>query len=374
MAATHRFILTTSDGEHLTELTAIESVQYSRFVNNPGWFMLIIDPDLDPSLLDIDRLIEFWRQPEGGEDRLEMVGFLRYWDWFENAPRADRLRLGGPDQADLLDRRVIAYKSTTAQAKKTDEADDLIKEIVRENLGPDAAVTEAGRPRAYDPDHFTIAGNTSQAPEVTRSFAWRNVLDVLQEISESSRELGTPLFFDLIPSAGATFEFRTYINVRGIDRTDPNVASVVFSREYGNLSNPFLREDWREERNYVWGGGQGQGTARTIDPEKSLPRIFRSIWGKREVFQDAREEATIQGVANKAFERLQNDRPRSFFRGELLDTPRSRYGIDWDFGDKVTVRYKGREFYGDIRSIGVTIDSNGLETVRAGLEIDNATG
>ena len=374
MPTSHRFILTTDRGQHLAELTHIESVQYSRFVKNSGWFMLVMDPDFDESFLNVDNLIEFWRQPEGGEDRLEMVGFSRYWDWFEVSPKEERLRLGGPDQMDLLNRRVVAYKSTTSQSSKTDFADDMIKEIVRENLGADAAVTEAGRPRAFDPNHFTVAGNTSQAPSLTRSFAWRNVMDVIQEITETSRDLGTPLFFDIIPSAGATFEFRTYINIRGIDRTASGVPSVVFSRERGNLTNPFLREDWRDEWNYVWGGGQGQGTARIIDPEKDLDRVFQSIWGKREIFADAREEPTILGVASKAFERLQKEQPRFIFRGELLDTPRARYGIDWDFGDKVTVRYRNREFYGDIRSVGVTIDSAGLETVRASLEIDFATG
>ena len=93
MPTNHRFILTTSDGEYLTDLTSLETVQYSRFVNNPGWFMLVTDPDMDPSLLVKDRLIHFHRQPEGGEDRLEMVGLLKYWDWFEVAPGADRLEV-----------------------------------------------------------------------------------------------------------------------------------------------------------------------------------------------------------------------------------------------------------------------------------------
>lgn len=374
MPANHRFILKTSDGEHLTELTKLESVQYSRFVNNSGWFMLVTDPDMDPSLLVKDRLIEFWRQPEGAEDRLEMVGILKYWDWFEVAPKADRLRLGGPDQVDFLDGRIIAFASGTSQAQKTAPGDNLIKAIIRENMGSLAPLTEANRPRAFQPAHFTVSGDTSQAPSVTRSFAWRNVLDVIQEITETSRDLGTPLFFDLIPSVGATFDFRTYINIRGIDRTLAGVPSVVFSREYGNLANPFFREDWRDEWNYVWGGGQGQGSARTIDPEKNLDRIFQSIWGKREVFQDAREESTIQGVADRAHEQLERGSQRIIFRGQLLDTPRARYGIDWDFGDKVTARYRRREFHGDIRSISVTIDSDGLETVRAGLEVDIATG
>ena len=56
-----------------------------------------------------------------------------------------------------------------------------------------------------------------------------------------------------------------------------------------------------------------------------------------------------------------------FYLGEI-------YGIDWDFGDKVTLRYAGLEFFGDVRSVTVSIDSNGLETVRASVEVDLVFG
>lgn len=375
MGAIHRLIVRTHDGEYLTEIEDYESFQYGSFINNIGWWMIILPGNTPVDLPDVDRLVEFWRKPEGGDEQLQMVGFTRYWDWFETGPNDERLRIGGEDQMGLLDRRVIAFASESDEARKTDEADDMIKAIVRENMGTLAPVTEANRPREFPPDHFEVMDDTTDAPEVSRSFAWRNVMDVLQEISESSSNLGTPLYFSVDYAGPAKFAFRTYTNVLGIDRTvKAGIAPIIFSKEAGNIRNPFMREDWRTERNYVWGGGQGQASARTIDPEKDLQRIGRSIWAKREVFQDAREESTTQGVANKAYERLQNERPRLIFRGELLDTPQSRYGIDWRFGDKVTVRNKQREFEGLIDNVSVIVDSGGKETLTTNLELDIATG
>jgi hypothetical protein len=375
MGAEHRLIVRTHDGEYLTEIETWESFQYGKFINNVGWWMVVLPGDTPNDLADVDRIVEFWRKPEGGDEQHQMDGFNRYWDWFETGPNDERFRMGGEDQMGLLDRRIIAHKSTTDEASKTDEADDMQKAIVRENMGPLAPVTEANRPREFPPAHFEVMGDIADAPEITRSFAWRNVLDVLQEISETSGNLGTPLYFSIDHVGPAEFAFRTYTNVLGIDRTvSGGIAPIIFSKEAGNIRNPFMREDWREEHNYVWGAGQGQGTARTVDPEKDLQRIARSIWAKREIFQDAREESTVQGVANKAFERLQNERPRLTFRAELLDTPQSRYGIDWGFGDKVTIRFRQREFEGIVDNVSVSVDSSGKETLTSSLEIDLATG
>lgn len=371
MGAKHRIIVRTHDGEYLTELNSWVSLQYGRFLNNAGWWMIILPGDTDPLLPDVDRIFEFYRKPVGGEERLEMVAFARYWDWFEVSPGNDQLRMGGEDSIGLLDRRVIAFVSGSSQSTKTAPADDILKAIVRENMGSLAPLTEANRPRAFPPDHFEVTGDFGAAPEVLRSFAWRNVLDVLVEIAESSRDLGTPLYFDVISTGPGTFAFNTYINLVGADRTaKTGDRPVIFSRENGNIIRPFLREDYRDLHNYIWGGGQRQGSDRTIDPEKNLLSIGRSIWGKREAFQDAREESTTQGVANRAFERLQKDRGRLIFRAELLDTHQSTYGIDWAYGDEITVRYKDKELDGVVSSINFSINEDGKEILRSNTEIN----
>lgn len=371
----NRLVLMTSDGIQLTELTDLESVEYWRSLNGMGGFHITTREDFEEDYWGVDRLIEIWRTPEGGEEQLMMVGFWRWKEWTENDDQFEIFNMGGPDQNDLLDRRVIAYYAGTAGADKTDFADDMLKAIIRENMGALAPLDEAGRPRAYDADYFSVAPDFGHAPSVSRRFAWRKVFPTLLEICESSRNLGTPLYFDVVPGAiPAHFEFRTYVNLMGVDRTSTSgLSPIVFSKENGNLGKPSLREDWSNEWNYVWGGGQGEGTDRVIDPEDDQWRAHRSIWNRREVFQDAREEDTILGVANKAYQRMQQERPLLKFSAKLLDTPQSIFGVDWDYGDKVTANYRG-EYDVLIDAYRISIDRDGNEDVSVRAEVDLATG
>lgn len=363
----------THDGLPLGEVPWA-SVSYTRVVNNIGWFSGVVSSEFDLRLLDVDRLIEFWRQAEGGEDRLEMVGFLRYWEWSQNETGMESLRIGGPDQIDLLDRRIIAWPAGEPEADKTDHADDIIKVIARENMEVLAPLDEAGRPRRYPAGHFSVSDDEHAGPSIHRQFAWRECLAVIREIADASFTYGYPLYFDLISTGPAKFELRTSMNVLGMDRTASGLAPVIFSVERSNLSQPVLREDWTEEWNYIYGGGPGEGIARMIDPEKDTLRGYRSIWNRRERFQDAREETTMVGIACKANEKLQMCTPRLALAGDLVDAPLSRYGVDWHFGDMVTAQYRGQSLDGLIRTVTVAIDENGAETVRAKFDVQYRTG
>lgn len=372
MTASHRIRILTHDGQPLAFLDDYTRFEYARVLNDQGWFTIVTRPDLSKDYLNVDQLFEFYRQPEGGTDQLLMVGFLRYWEWFEESGQ-EFLALGGPDPIELLNRRPIAYHATEPQATKDQEADDMCKAIVRENEGALAGNDAEGRPRRFLADHFFVDPDASQCPTLPRNFAWRKMLPVLQEIAETSRHLGTPLYFDCVPVGDARFTFRTFTNVMGIDRTlSGGLQPIVFSKEAGTLAEPYLREDYVDEWNYVWGGGKGEGPGRVIDTENDLPRMARSIWNRREDFQDAREEMTTLGVASRAFQHMQDSRPRLIFRGRLLDTPRSRFGVDWNYGDKVSARYRGKDFDGIIRSIHISMNQDQKEDLSAGLEIERA--
>ena len=374
MLSEHRLLLLTHDGAPLRVIEEFLNLDYVRSLNDVGWFELIVPGDYPKNLLQVDYLIEIWRRPEGGIETLQMVGFLRKWRYFMESDGTNKIKLSGPDQLELLNRATIAYAAGEPESDKTDFADDMLKEIVNENKGPGAGNTAEGRFRGYDANHFSISGDESAAPSLTRRFAWRQMWPVLKEIAESSGHLGTPLFFDCEPMGHGKFEFRTWINLRGIDRTiGTGLAPIVFSIEAGNLIQPSLEEDWTEEWNYVYGGGQGEETSRLIDTENDLSRILRSIWNRREIFQDAREEDEALGVAQKAFQRMNDSRPRLRFEGQLIDSPQARYGVEWGFGDKVTVQYQGRTLNGDINNVHIAY-TVGAEEVSAFLGIDIASG
>ena len=368
----HRLVLRTHDGEELAILTGLVKWDLIRVQNNIGWFTITASDEFDDRWPHTDRLVEFWRQPVGGENKLLAVGFTRYWEW-ENLEGRDILRFGGPDQVELLERRIIGYYKGESESDKTGPADDVIKAIVRENMGALAGNDWHGRPRRYPAVNFSVEPDFGDGHNIQREFSWRNVLPVIQEMADESAERGTPLFFDNVPVAPAQFIFRTWTGVRGIDRSIiGGVAPIIFSLEAGNLANPSLRFDYTEEINYVWGGGQGEGAARDMDPENDQVREHLTIWNKREAFQDAREETVHAGVTHKAFMRMQAGLPKVKFSGELLDTPQSRFGIDWDYGDKVTVRYRGMEFSGRVNSFSINVNEQGTERISAKVEITEA--
>lgn len=372
----HRLALFTDIGLQLADLRQIESFNYFRAANDVGGFKLILKQDFDVTLISVDHIIQFWRQAKGGEEKLMMSGLCRKWGWFEDRSGEDRFFVEGVDQNDLIDRRIIAYAAEESESfKEAIEADDMIKAIIRENMGALAPVDEAGRPRAYDPNYFSVMADTTEGPAVTRNFPWRFVLPVIQEIAQSSRDLGSPLYFDVIPSATpAVFEFQTFIPLLGVDRSMDTAVPIIFSKEMENLSSPRWEEDWFTERNYVYGGGQGEASDRVIDPEDDVWRMHKSLWNRREAFQDAREETTIQGVANKAFERMQRERPVVRFEGDLLDTPNTRFGADWDYGDKVTAKYRGREFSGIVDGYTIKVNKLGEEEFLARMEVEYGFG
>ena len=373
--AQHRFRLLTSDGQALRDIERIHLFEYVRVINDIGWFRLVLPPDYPQEFVDVDLLIEIWREPVGAIEQLMMVGFMRKWRYAKDNRGTELLTVSGPDQVDLLNRAIIGFFAGSSESEKTDLADDMIKEIVFENKGAGAGLTAEGRFRGYDPDHFTVAPDLGQAPSVDRAFAWRRVLPVIQEIADSSRRLGTPLYFDNVPLAEpSVFQFRTTINQLGIDRSSTGIAPLVFSEAAGNLARPSLEEDWTEEWNYVYGGGQGEEANRLIDTENDLSRILRSIWNRREEFQDAREQSTALGVASKAFQKMEQSRPRLNFTGDLLDTPAARYGAEWNFGDRVSARYRGQEFDGLVQRVSVRGDRDGQEILSARLEVDDVTG
>ena len=131
-------------GNRLAMLDQLVNLSVSVVANNIGSFQITLPGSFDDSLIHLDGLIEFWRAPEGGTLRLVRVGMVRKWVYTEDDDGNEFLVISGPDQMELLSRRIVGYASGTATAFKTIPADDFIKAVVRENLGSSAV---AGRDR-----------------------------------------------------------------------------------------------------------------------------------------------------------------------------------------------------------------------------------
>lgn len=355
------------DGTPITTLTKYAHLQYTLTVNGAGWVLMRMTSGFDWSLPDVDLLMEIWRAPDADSPLTwECTGFMRKWK-VQRLGRTTDVVLEGPNQNEWLDRSIIAYTGGQAKTAKSAPSDDVMKELCREARGPDAGNDPYGRSRIHA--GFTVAADVSEGINFDGSLEWLNLLKTLNDISDHAHSKGSPMYFDMVRIDAAVFQFRTYPDQLGIDRTSgPN--AITFGEDFGNMEDPLWEEDWSRERNIVYGGGQGVDADRTIDPEKDVGRIYRTPHNRREAFQDARGEDTTLGVARKAFARLVKDRPRRQLSGRLLSIPGSLYGKDWGFGDQVNAEAFGHIFSGMPRMLTVVVDDLGNEEIDATIEAE----
>jgi hypothetical protein len=342
----------------------------TKVASSPGFFSVTLPADFDHRKANPDYLIEFWRGGDNARMRLESVGFVRKKRLADDSQGNETTTLTGFLPVELLRRRIVAYAAGSAQADKTDQADDMMKAIVTQNLGASAV---AGRDLTAL--GVTVAADLADGPSVTKGFAWKNVYTTLQEIAEASRQAGTNLYFDFVPSftsdTAIGFQFRTYINQPGQDHSyTTGTNPVMFSKEWGNLVSPSLEMDYDAEINACYVGGQGEGADRATVTRTDAGRIAASVWNRREAFADARNESATNGLNAKGDSVLAENRPRYRFSGTLIDSPQARYGIDWDFGDRATISYRGLQFDGTILAVTLAVGQDGKESITAKVDID----
>lgn len=371
MTTKHELWVTDDKGDRLLLLDNVESFQWNRVINDVGRCRVQLPGDFDQTLLRVDNHIEVWRASDLTEKlRLENAFFIRRTRSFTNPGGLTTVRVFGVDPNDFLKRRIVNYTASSAEARKTDNADDMMKAIVRENLGPGAGVDTFGATRNFDSDFFQVQADATLGPSITKNFSFRNVHLVLQDLSNAARQAGTEIYFAIVPVSPTLFEFQTYLDQPGQDRRFPDGDNpIIFSLDRGNLQQPSLEDDFEDEVNFVTGGGQGAGGARTIDEERDLDRINRSIWNRREAFRDARQENLAAGVSDQAQARLTEGLPKRRFATSLLSSENARYGIDWDFGDRITVEYLKQQFDAFIRAVSVNVDEEGGEIVEGRIEV-----
>ena len=367
--ATYEIYLTDDFGMPLAQLDDIHSLTATRIVNAIGFCAIEAKASFDTSLLKKDRMFQVWRAPTGHTSSLWRTYFYRKGGYSTKGSK-ESIIIGGPDVNDLLRRRVTANYSDQSSNVINTYADDMMKDLVTNSMSDALLLSVDAGTRAWA--DLSVAADTASGPILDKQFLLQKLLTpsgagALTEIAKSSVAEGTPVFFDIQPATVTektiTFEFRTFIDQVGTDRTE---TGMVFDRDEGTLKDPFIEWDATNEVNYVYAGGQGSGSARDIQQVYDAARYGKSQWSRCEGFADARDQDTGK-VAQVGQIALHNGRPLMRFGGIPLDTAGSRFGVHWNFGDKVPARYRGVEF--NVLVNGVTLNvKNGKETISARLD------
>lgn len=362
MSSSYEFWLTDDAGKRITLLKNFQWVSYSRSSRGLGVIQLGLPLDehlaFAPTVFQPDWRIDVWRSPEYGfPKRRESSYFLRKFRIYDREEDGLRqIEFFGRTPLDIL-RRWAVYSTTEANYKKTDYIDDMMKAIVTQEFVTGAHCVPTGE--------LTVEGDLSLGPSITHSFLGKTVRDVLDELKAISftKNADDPtnrrIFFDVVESGptatnGFNYIFRTYADLRGVDRTQ----GVVFSMENGNLKDPEYYQDFLDQVTVAQ-----VGATQVSSPDTTLSR-WNSIMNYK---SSSSSDATVDtSAANRMLFEQGKD---ISFGAYILNTPgsptqpRSLYGVDWDFGDLLPIQYAGVNMEAEVEIVWVSVDENGAENI-----------
>lgn len=364
-------------GVRLADASNFVSLRYSRVVNDIGTATLVLPGTFGTqSIRAPDGRLEIWRrQPDSSREYLdtETVWLIkRVARELDDRGRATIIIEADTPLCILKEPGRFADYFTadfpSSEPAVTDTPwDDAIKYVVRISIGPDEGTNGFYRDISR---YVTTAPNVSQAPTGSKTFTWRACLKVMQEMADASAIDGTYLAFDIVAPTPTTLEFRTYAGQRGVDHRFPNGFNpVIIGPEFGNMGECSLTTDWRNEVTFVMAGGRGELTGRHIKTAQDTTRIGASPFGLREKFVSFTNYTEIAGLQEEANAALRNGRPKTIFKGRILDVPDTRYGVHWGWGDYITVQAFGQSFDARIDAIEVSV-GRGKESINAWIRGD----
>jgi hypothetical protein len=360
---------TTTNNTYPLFLMDYTRVEYVVVENDIGGLFLTLPSYYSEDVLRRDARLSIWRSVNGAPAYRvgEAVYFIRravqrlrddgVWEWYVTAY----------DAKHLLDRRIVAYASGSSYAAKTAAADNLMKAIVRENLGNLATDTA----RTLSSSLFQVQADLSLAPTVDIYFSRRIVFETIRDIAQMSTQHDTTptyLSFDVVAVTDDLLEFRTYTTARGVDRRLSNTINepVLLGPAFGTMENIDIDEDFTSEVTYAYAGGQGEGDARVIQSASDTTRIGYSAYNRIERFQDARQNASSASVQDAANTRLRQGKPHTMITGKVRQSNAALFGVHYDFGDLVTLGIGSQMRDCRLSSVRVSI-YNGQESIDIGL-------
>lgn len=333
-----------------------ERLAYTKRVNTPGNYALQMG-EFDPFLadFDLDYQLEVWRrnQAAGIDWYLDFEGFHRTIT-HQRTQQGKAISTGyGVGYADLLRRRILAGYAGTAYTEKSDPAETVAKEFVDEQC--------VSAPNARPIVGLTVEADGGNGATVELGRAWKNLLEVLQEITLMAAQKADPGDWAVVGTGAATFEFRWYDGQLGDDRTVGNIAGnppIIFSILLGNMALPVYALARTDEANAIYVGGQGEGVARALEIRIDAAGIADSPWNRREMFADARNETTAAALRDKGDRLLEENQAEESFSFDVIQTTACIYGRDYFLGDLVTAVYGTIQRDKKIVGVGVVVQEN----------------
>ena len=350
-------------GVRLADASNFVKLQYTRVVNDVGALKLWLPADFDMNLIRIpDGRIEVWRRLPGSSREYldtETVWLIKAMQWDRDNKGAVSLLVEATTPMQILKERFADGPiDSLVSPIPAGTADDQIKIMAFLNgIGTSGTYTFGG---ADQGNGIRIGSYVSVAPFESAGVslpqwdtAWKYLLPMMQTIAASSTANGTYVAFDIVAPTVNTLELRTYTQQRGVDHRYPNGQNpVLFGGEFSNVGQATLRLDYGKEITYC--SAVISGIIAGYFWENT--RIDVSPFGRRMAYVPTQVQSATLGDYAAAV--VRSNRARLVYRGRLISTPDTCYGVHWNWGDFVTVQDFGHSFDCRIEAVTVTVEKS----------------
>lgn len=367
MAIYHKIRVLSPSGDFLREFTNFRAFSYTKEVNAAGMLTLDVSDThpvvktLDDSL---DNIVEVWRKDTvGGVDwYCDFRGLFRDEMRSANSDGSTVVRYYCPGPISLLSRVIVAYRGGTEGRTKftAEHVETIMKTLVTYNATA-AGTTADGRIRDVDLTNVQVEADGGLGHAIDYSCEWRNVLDVLQEITRIA-----PGDFDMVYVGAGVFEFRFYHGQLGADKRN----AVKFALQWNNMANPVYQKNKIHERTVAIVGGLGDEEERPVVVRIPSYSNYSPTNNSVEFYVDGRnteEEGELNAIGDAAIWEVRADSRLDF---DVVQTRSLRYGRDYNLGDLVTGYYQGINQVMKIWDVTVSMDGSGQERIDVGLRKD----
>ena len=353
-------------------LNVNEFYKLELFRSEFGVGSLYVDFPLQEAMrqnISTDWRLEVYRRTSGGElvrvgDTQWIIKLVRYKVDEQNEAY---LHILAYDAMYMLDKRIVAYVDGTPYTDKTMPADNMLKAIVRENLG--SLATDYHRDLS---NWLVVEQDTSTAPVVTKSeFGLQKVMPVLNDICQLSEAAGMYLSYDVIydESIGKLI-FRTYTNQRGADRGSNSPSPIYLAHHTdpvnvmgSGLNYASIEIDATDERSYIYSGRQAEETNAIFAEIGNSIALDSGPFARSEDFITTGESVEYNDVMTEAHAWMQEKFRNLMLNAHIQETNDMQFGVDYGFGDILALRYLGTTLNVHIDEFKITLAGDGKEDI-----------
>lgn len=336
---------------------ALYDAIYNRPLDDIGALSMTLpgdNADLD-NIFSLDTMIEVLRtSPSTGHLQVEDTFLVRLTHRFREGNEA-RYVIGALSLNHLLKRRLIDPDDDPTAAggysTKAGLSDVVMRAYAREQIGDLASAVR-------QVPNFSVGGVLGIGSPVGKRARYDNLLSVMQELALQGN-------MDFIVRRITGNTLRLTIEPIGTDKTKttnyPFTPFVMFNPARGNLENPSLLIDRKEEANVVYALGQGQGEFRITSIVQGYG-VADSPYNRIEFSQDIRlaERGEPQQLLTGALNALKENQIKQEFTFEVSGSaPGATYRLDFDIGDLVTAAWEDTSIDLRIRDVEISLSQSG---------------